>query len=244
MLPKHAGGFDANMHTERLATKVLFEALCSPFAQALSSALTIGVRLTRRWRCAWPRPKLETDGLDQLSFRIVEGNVLLLDFIQNLDRCPPADVVSKWKRTLVCLFAQREKVGLSEFLQMTVLRLADIGALVAQIVWHLSVALEAKLGKASQGSSLDALQFTWVSAADSFAGPTLDRKLAQYVLGARDMLKNEVMFAYGGDKAIVCKLPLRTSFLATPSNLACVCNPVVLPCTLRSLSNNCLEFRT
>ena len=104
---------------------------------------------------------------------------------------------------------------------------ASLSAMVHQLLWRLSVFFDRHLSMVLKGPVASTLTAQYEKVGEALGhASTLGLRLAQYITTRHSMCKS-TMYGIANDKGVVSRLPLRTSYIVLPSNLATLCPPVV-----------------
>lgn len=135
----------------------------------------------------------------------------------------------KWYQSLSKLMGGTlGQLPLLDFFRMTA-GINELRPLVVQLLWRLSLHLEASLGAQAQEkcSGVRAV-FGWQSAEDAFCDArSIAHRLAEYVFEGAALTRMHPTFSISTDKATVKGLPTQNSVIVLPNNLGIICCPAV-----------------
>jgi hypothetical protein len=188
--------------------------------------------------CRWPRNR--TYGAKILTFQVH-------DTVVNMDplRVAAGDLVDQntvavhWQRHIDKVFrGGAARISLLAFIEKAI-GSKPLTALVAQMLWSISLRVEKKFGAQAQGadgSDPNRMRFEWVDWKTMMTrAQDQDRLLCEYVENGRLECENVIHYGMPNDKGHCNTLPLHTAYLIVPSNIAIMCCPIVGPPSERGL---------
>lgn len=219
------GVLDSSPELAQAAKDVLLGVL-RPISSCEPASWQFEVVVQKHWTCNWPRPLDWQQTPRSFAVAVKDGR---LDFSEMFKIVENRDdgVLRSWCSTVAGFLGPSRLSSPGEFLQAAV-GVQCLEPFVAQVLLAIAVHLEKYYGRATIPEEVvGSVTIAWDDVTDLLDSGNLGLKLSQYVVSAREMLRRHTMYCMANDKAVVCKLPLRNTFIAVPTGKAVVCNPVV-----------------
>lgn len=185
--------------------------------------------IAEKWTPTWPRPQPIVDKHSVVCL-LLEGDELDLSGIEEAangdNSIKLAGVMSRTIRRMYGAV----KIPFLAFMRDAAM-VPCLRSLNAQILWHMSLYIEATLGALAQAKQqpqriASSLSFVWD--ADAHIGSCkVDQAISMYVRSSYERLSQETFFGVATDKAWVHALPIQQSIISLASGVAVYAVPAV-----------------
>lgn len=201
-----------------------------PKASQFDSGREYSVTVTNEWSCRWPRPSAAfAEGLTEVKLVLCSDGSMDFSPIEEVAMQHDFGHALKWYRSLSELLGDRlGQMPLSDFLRVAA-GVDELRPLVIQLLWRLSLHLEACLGAQAQGKSGGVrVKFGWRSLEDAFSDSrSIAHRVAEYVFEGTALTRAYPTLSISTDNATIKGLPTQNSVIVLPNNLGIICCPAV-----------------